>query len=99
MNYTQLYPHLFGLEPAEAEPKPEPEQPAAANASRALTIINEGNSPEELAVLPTIGKGAGKAILDERPKDGYRGLSELPAKIFASPFNCDIVQIEAYTGE
>ncbi|MGD1941853.1 MAG: hypothetical protein ACFB0G_11125 [Leptolyngbyaceae cyanobacterium] len=82
-------------------PRPLPTPPAtqeSVSQPRALVIINEGSTPEELAVLPTIGKGAGKAILEARPEDGYGSLSELPEAIFAPPYNCDLTQIEAYEG-
>jgi hypothetical protein len=99
MLYSQKYREMFGLK------KPEPEQPTPPDAEptvavpRSLTIINEGNSPDELAILPTIGKGAGKVILSDRPEGGYSSLSELPAKIFKPPYNCDMTEIENYSGE
>jgi len=99
MNYTQLYPEFFGLkEPPKPEPETEAKQ-ALVSVSRALLIVNEGNSIDELAILPTIGKGAAKVILSDRPDSGYSALSELPAKIFRPPYNCDVAEIEAYTGE
>jgi DNA uptake protein ComE-like DNA-binding protein len=70
---------------------------SASASPRALLIINEGATPEELAILPTIGKGAGKAILEARPPGGYASLGELPERIFTSPFNCDLAAITAYS--
>ena len=64
----------------------------------ALTLINSATTVEQLTVLPTVGRGAAKVILDERVEPGYVSLAALPAAIFAKPYRCDLEQIKAWEG-
>lgn len=64
----------------------------------ALKLINSATTVEQLTVLPTVGRGAAKVILDERVEPGYVSLAALPAAIFAKPYRCDLEQIKAWEG-
>ena len=78
-------------EPIAADSKPEKQSPA-------LALCNNAEAPSDLRPIPTIGTGAGKVILRDRPEGGYGDLSELPAFIFAPPYNCDLDEIAAWEG-
>lgn len=64
----------------------------------ALLLCNSADSPNDLRPIPTVGSGAGKVILRDRPDGGYSDLADLPEAIFAPPYNCDADQIAAWEG-
>lgn len=71
---------------------------SASDLLPALKIANSADSPDDLTPIPTVGKGAGRVILKQRPDDGYKTVADLPQKIFEAPFNCDADQIAAWEG-
>ncbi|MFH7241776.1 MAG: hypothetical protein ACHWZW_02895 [Spirulina sp.] len=87
---------VMGLLPTTPDSAPAPPPPPVA--PPALALINAADKPRTLAVIPTIGPKAGAIILEQRPVDGYAGLSVLPPAIFDPPFNCDLAQIESWEG-
>lgn len=88
--------------PAQPEPTPETRNDIAPQTgipvSPALVLINNADSPSDLRPLPTVGTGAGKAVLASRPEGGYTSLDELPAAIFEPPYNCKRDAIAAWEG-
>lgn len=57
-----------------------------------LARLNQAEDEAALTDLPTIGKGAGRVILENRPKGGYASLADaiaLNAKVSERPYTTD----------
>lgn len=70
--------------PAPVEPAPAPtpatpasDAPALSAEAAILAFINSAQHLYELEPIPTVGKAAAKAILENRPEGGYTSLDEL----------------------
>lgn len=67
--------------------------------SPALALINGVDVVRELQVIPTIGAGAARLILSNRPEGGYESLEQVWAlcpKIMAPPYTTDSEQVAAW---
>jgi hypothetical protein len=66
------------LPPAKAEPiSPPPEsEPSLDAPAAALTLINGSDVARDVAIIPTIGQGAAKVLIENRPEGGYASLEE-----------------------
>lgn len=93
----------LGLTEAPAPtPRMEALAPAGPTIPDALKLINGVDVVRELQVIPTIGAGAAKVILQNRPGGGYSSLAqvwELCPKIMASPYTTDPEQVAAWGAE
>jgi hypothetical protein len=68
----------------------------------ALVLINAAAAADEISVLPTIGKGAAKLILEARPEGGYPSLSaiwEQCPRVLARPYSTDPAVVEAWDAD
>jgi hypothetical protein len=87
----------LGLTPAESGATDSVEPPTVA----ALVLINFVQSAVDMAILPTVGRGAAKRILDRRPEGGYTSLeqvAELCPEVTRQPYRVDWAQVQAWEG-
>ncbi|MBD1918862.1 MULTISPECIES: hypothetical protein [Cyanophyceae] len=66
---------------------------------KALVVFNSLGTVREVEIVPTIGKGAAKAILENRPDGGYESLQQvwdLNPKILKPPYTTDPAAIAAW---
>jgi hypothetical protein len=85
--------------PSSPAPLPEPSPVAMPPA---LALINAAATADEISVLPTIGKGAAKLILEARPEGGYPSLAaiwEQCPRVLARPYSTDPVVVEAWDAD
>ncbi|MGI8933344.1 MAG: hypothetical protein ACR2FS_04645 [Phormidesmis sp.] len=71
-------------------------------AAKLLTRLNEAKDGAALADLPTIGPGAGKVLVANRPENGYRSLEEaiaLNKAVCKTPYTLDWEKVLAYLSE
>lgn len=64
-----------------------------------LSRLNSAEVGADLADIPTIGKGAGKVIIESRPEPGYKTLKEaitLNEKVTKSPYSVDWNAVSAH---
>jgi DNA uptake protein ComE-like DNA-binding protein len=64
-----------------------------------MAAINQATDPKDLEPLPTIGKGAAKQILANRPEAGYSNLDQvrsLNPELGRAPYRVDWAKIEQY---
>lgn len=95
---AQTWIQLHGLSPTL--PKQQPATPAPDSLqSAALGVINQAETVDDIATLPSIGKGSAKVILEARPEGGYQSLEQLwqlcPA-ILSRPYNVNPETVAAY---
>ena len=68
----------------------------------ALALINAAAAADEISVLPTIGKGAAKLILEARPEGGYLSLAaiwEQCPRVLVRPYSTDPAVVEAWDAD
>lgn len=85
--------------PSNTTPAPAP-SPAAM--PPALALINAATAADEISVLPTIGKGAAKLILEARPEGGYPSLAaiwEQCPRVLVRPYSADPSVVEAWDAD
>jgi DNA uptake protein ComE-like DNA-binding protein len=85
--------------PSSTAPLPEPSPVAVPPA---LALINAAATADEISVLPTIGKGAAKLILEARPEGGYLSLAaiwEQCPRVLARPYSTDPSVVEAWDAD
>lgn len=85
-------------EKAEASGTPDsPRQPLSLP-----TLLNQATDPKDLEPLPTVGKGAAKRLLANRPEAGYESLEQvrsLNPELEQAPYRVDWAKVETYTQE
>lgn len=59
----------------DPEPQLQPELPLE-NIPAALALINGSDVARDVAIIPTIGQGAAKVLIENRPSAGYASLDE-----------------------
>lgn len=96
---AQTWIQLHGLSPTPPD-QPQPATPAPdILQSAALGVINQAETVDDIATLPSIGKGSAKVILEARPEGGYQSLEQLwqlcPA-ILSRPYNVNPETVAAY---
>lgn len=65
----------------------------------ALEVINGATVASDIAILPSIGKGASEVILANRPEGGYTSLCQLWAlneEILNRPYRTNKEAVESY---
>lgn len=63
----------------EPTPAPVPASPPAMptdGTPPSLALINGSNVARDVAIIPTIGQGAAKALIENRPDGGYASLEQ-----------------------
>lgn len=97
---AQTWIQLHGLSPTP----PDHSQPVAVVAlapsgKAAVSVINQAETVDDIATLPSIGKGSAKVILEARPEGGYESLEQVwqlcPA-ILSRPYNVNPETVAAY---
>ena len=53
-----------------------PIAPEPLKDTSALALINGSNVARDVAIIPTIGQGAAKVLIENRPEGGYASLEE-----------------------
>ena len=96
---AQTWIQLHGLSPTPPDYS-QPATPAPASLqSAALGIINQAEAVDDIATLPSIGKGSANVILETRPEGGYESLEQVwqlcPA-ILSRPYNVNPETVAAY---
>jgi hypothetical protein len=67
-----------------------------------LARLNQADDEGSLSDLPTIGKGASRVILENRPEGGYVTLADaiaLNAKVITHPYTTDWSKVLAHFAE
>lgn len=76
-----------------------PAREAKSDGITALEAINQAQVVDDVAVLPSIGKGSAKVILDARPEGGYKSLEqvwELCPALLSRPYNVNPEVVATY---
>jgi hypothetical protein len=94
--YLTEPPAPIDAAPAPALAPPAPAAPALSAESAILAFINAAQHLYELEPIPTVGKAAAKAILDNRPEGGYTSLDELAPIL---PRQSSLEAIRSWTAE
>ena len=92
--------HGMTTEPPSS-PAPVP-APSPVAMPPALALINAATAADEISVLPTIGKGAAKLILEARPEGGYLSLAaiwEQCPRVLVRPYSTDPAVVEAWDAD
>lgn len=61
------------------------------------TLLNQATDPKDLEPLPTVGKGAAKRLLANRPEAGYESLEQvrsLNPELEQAPYRVDWSKVE-----
>ena len=85
--------------PPPAKPAPTPEPPLDIPA--ALALINGSDVARDVAIIPTIGQGAAKVLIENRPDGGYASLDEaweLNPVLFEGRYKIDVAIVAAWGG-
>lgn len=88
----------LGLAPIESGAPDSVEPPITVPA---LVLINFVQSAVDMAILPTVGRGAAKRILERRPEGGYTSLEQveqLNPEVTKQPYRVDWSQVQAWEG-
>ena len=78
-----------------------PPEQTNKNVPAALTLINGSNVARDVAIIPTIGQGAAKALIENRPDVGYASLEqawELNPALFDGRYKVDPEAVAQWGG-
>lgn len=67
-----------------------------------IAALNQAADPKDLEPLPTVGKGAAKRLLANRPEAGYESLEQvrsLNPELEQAPYRVDWAKVETYAQE
>jgi hypothetical protein len=67
----------------------------------ALALINGSNVARDVAIIPTIGQGAAKVLIENRPERGYASLNEvweLNPTLFDGRYKVDTATVAQWGG-
>lgn len=97
---AQVWIQLHRLSPTPPE-RSEVAAPveSAQGGGMALQVINQAATVDDIAVLPSIGKGSARVILEARPESGYESLGqvwELCPALLSRPYNVNPAAVDAY---
>jgi hypothetical protein len=92
-------PTLPSVAPA---PTIDPPQSIATDSTpAALTLINGSDVARDVAIIPTIGQGAAKVLIENRPDGGYASLEqawELSPVLFEGRYKVDPEAVAQWAG-
>lgn len=98
-------PNAWRIAKAPAKPAPipssEPDLPLESSIPAALALINGSDVPRDVAIIPTIGQGAAKVLIENRPDGGYASLEqawELNPVLFEGRFKIDAEAVAMWGG-
>ncbi len=87
---------------AKAPAKPEmPPEESLEPIPAALTLINGSDVARDVAIIPTIGQGAAKVLIENRPDGGYASLEqawELSPVLFEGRYKVDPEAVAQWAG-
>ena len=87
---------------AKAPAKPEmPPEESLEPIPAALTLINGSDVARDVAIIPTIGQGAAKVLIENRPDGGYASLEqawELNPVLFEGRYKVDPEAVAQWAG-
>ena len=93
--------HGLTAQPRDESAHSTASEPVAI-ASKALALINEAATIDQIAVLPTIGKAGATLILESRPEAGYPSLAvvwEQCPRLLSRPYNVNPATVEAWDAD
>lgn len=89
-------------EPRPAPLSVAPVQPTATDSiPSALALINSSDVARDVAIIPTIGQGAAKVLIENRPDGGYASLEqawELNPALFEGRYKVDAEAVAQWGG-
>lgn len=90
----------MALANAPAKPSTSPEE-SLEPIPAALTLINGSDVARDVAIIPTIGQGAAKVLIENRPDRGYASLEqawELNPVLFEGRYKVDPEAVTLWGG-
>jgi hypothetical protein len=98
-------PNAWRMAKAPAKPVPipssDPDIPLDPSIPPALALINGSDVARDVAIIPTIGQGAAKVLIENRPDGGYASLDEaweLNPVLFEGRFKIDTEAVALWGG-